>query len=90
MPQAMTLHEAMARAAQRGRTAGWPRCYYWAAVWWRLHARESRNPSEPMQYSRNQMALYRDIESRPDHYKKSWKRPDGVSDWQWSGLGHNT
>jgi len=43
--QAMTLREAMAQAARRGRAEGWPRCYYWS--------------------------------------------PDGMSDWQWSGLGHN-
>ena len=91
MPHAhpMTLREAMVRAANCGRAEGWPRCYYWAAVWWRLHAKESKAPREPLQYSRSQMALYRDIERRPEHYK-SWMRPAGMSDWQWSGLGHNT
>ncbi len=90
MPHAepMTLREAMVHAANRGSAEGWPRCYYWAAVWWRLHAKESKAPREPLQYSRSQMALYRDIEQRPEHYR-SWKRPQGMSDWQWSGLGHN-
>ena len=86
--QPMTLIEAMCHAARRGNAEGWPRCYYWSAVWWRLHARESKAPSDPLLYSRNQMALYRDIEKRPEHYK-SWTRPQGMSDWQWSGLGHN-
>ena len=82
----MELREAMIQASARGVIEGWPRCYYWRAVWWRLHARESKAPREPLQYSRNQLALYQDINQRPDHYK-SPLRPFGMSDWQWSGLG---
>jgi hypothetical protein len=81
----MTLQEAMCHAGEMERKEGWPRCYYWTAVWWRLHAKESAAPREPLQYSRNKMALYRDIERRPEHYK-SHRRPYGISDWQWSGL----
>lgn len=82
------IRRALEMAASRGRAEGWPRCYYWAAVWWRLHAKESKAPRDPLQYSRNLMSLYRDIERRPEHYK-SRRRPDGMSDWQWSGLGPN-
>ena len=81
----MHLREAMSPASARAAIEGWPRCYYWHAVWWRLHARESKAASEPLQYSRSQLALYRDIKQRPDHYK-SHHRPFGMSDWQWSGL----
>ncbi|MGZ8220048.1 MAG: hypothetical protein ACXWT0_00220 [Methylobacter sp.] len=85
----MTLQEAMCHAGEMEHKEGWPRCYYWRAVWLRLHAKESANPREQLQYSRNQMVLYRDIiERRPEHYN-SWKRPNGMSDWQWSGLGPN-
>lgn len=83
----MRLREAMNHASMRAAADGWPRGYYWNAVWWRLHARESNSPGEPLGYSRNQLALYRDIKSRPEHYK-SRIRPQGVSDWQWSGLGN--
>ena len=90
MPEAqpMTLRDAMRHATEMGRKEGKPRCYYWSAVWWRLHAKESKHSIEPLQWSRNQMALYRDMQERPEHYK-SWRRPEGSSDWQWSGLGHN-
>lgn len=80
-----TLHQAMCRASERGAAEGWPRCYYWAAVWWRLSARESKMSGEHLQFSRNQLALYRDIQQRPAHYK-SVARPAGVSDWQWSAV----
>lgn len=80
------IQQAMRTAAERGKAEGWPRRYYWAAVWWRLHARESKNSSEVLSYSRNQILLYRDIKLRPEHYR-DWKRPHGMSDWQWSGLG---
>lgn len=86
--QPMTLRDAMRHAAAMGRKEGKPRCYYWNAVWWRLHAKESNAPREPLRYSRNKMALYRDMKQSPEHYK-SWRRPEGSSDWQWSGLGHN-
>lgn len=81
----MTLHDAMRAADYRRRMEPWPRAYYWSAVWWRLHARESANPKEPLRYSRSQMALYRDILQQPEHYANR-HRPHGVSDWQWSGL----
>ena len=83
----MSLIKAMRHAGMRAAEEGWPRNYYWGAVWWRLHSRDSKNPAEPMRHSRSQMALYRDIKRRPEHYK-SRARPHGLSDWQWSGLGN--
>lgn len=81
----ITLREAMVYAAEMGHRSGKPECYRWQAVWWRLHARESRNPGEPLRYARAQMALFRDMKARPEHYACS-RRPDGATDWQWSGL----
>mgnify|MGYP001768228663 CR=1 FL=1 len=83
-----TLREAMAHAAEMGRKSSPPDSYYWSAVWWRLHSKESKNPSEPLGYSRSQMSLYRDMRSRPKHYADRL-RPQGVSDWQWSGMKAN-
>lgn len=60
----------MMHASEMGKKEPWPRRYYWSAVWWRLHARESAEPAQPLQYSRNQMALYRDCLRRPHHYTK--------------------
>ena len=84
----LTIREAMIHANEMGAKSGKPECYYWHAVWWRLHSRESRNPSEPIGYSRNQMALYKDMLQRPRHYVDPL-RPVGISDWQWSGLTAN-
>lgn len=81
----MRLHEAMRYASARRAAEGWPRCYYWESVWWRLSARESKNPREQLGSSRNMMRLYQDIQQRPEHYQ-SLNRPHGISDWQWSGL----
>lgn len=81
----MSTITAMRHAAERGAAEGWPRCYYWRAVWWRLSARGSKIPAEHLRASRAQLALYRDIKRRPEHYQ-SPRRPAGVSDWQWSGL----
>lgn len=81
----LTHKEAMVYVSEMGQKAGVPGCYFWAAKWWRLHSKESKNPSEPLRYSRNQLSLYNDMVSRPDHYK-SRMRPVGMSDWQWSGL----
>jgi hypothetical protein len=82
------LHEAMNEVAQRGRREGKPNSYYWKAVWWRLSARESRTPEILREYSKNQLRLFFDMKNRPLHYSDP-KRPEGESDWQWSGLGHN-
>lgn len=76
----------MAEATRRGSAAGVPEYYYWAAVWWRLHARESAHPAEATSYSRSLLMLYRDMLARPEHYA-DWRRPPGSSDWTWSGLG---
>lgn len=84
----MTLRDARVEASRRGQAEGWPRCYYWNAIWWRLYARESAVPHEQLRYSRNQMALYRDIKLRPEHYANP-RRPHGMSDWLWSGLASN-
>ena len=53
----MTLRDARVEASRRGQAEGWPRCYYWSAIWWRLYARESAVPHEQLRYSRNQMAF---------------------------------
>jgi hypothetical protein len=76
----LALKDAMIHASEMGKKEGWPRCYYWSAVWWRLHARESAHPSEPLQWSRNQIALYHDCLRRPEHYKR--RRSRELTDWQ--------
>jgi len=81
----MTLQEAQVHAAYMELNEGWPRCYYWSAVWWRLHAKESAYPREPLQYSRNLQSLYRDIKNRPEYYHSD-KRPAGISDYLWRQL----
>jgi hypothetical protein len=83
--QPLTIREAMVHAGEMSVREGTPRCYYWHAVWWRLHARESRNSAECLRFSRNQLSLYRDMVARPEHYRRA-ARPDGCSDWKWSGL----
>jgi hypothetical protein len=83
--QPLTIHEAMVMAGEMSVREGSPHCYYWNAVWWRLHARESKNSAECVRFSRNQLALYRDMVARPEHYRKP-SRPDSSTDWQWSGL----
>lgn len=80
-----TIEEAMVHASEMSAKSGKPESYYWNAVWWRLFAKESKNPSEMICSSRAQLALYRDMKVRPEHYA-SPLRPDGQSDWQWSGL----
>lgn len=79
----MTLREAMVFAGAMGASSPWPENYRWVAVWWRLHARESAAPAEPRQWARAQLALYRDIQARPEHYRA---KPAGITDWMWSGL----
>lgn len=64
--RAVRLQIAMREAAERGKREGVPRCYYWRAVWWRLHARESADPATCLQYSRNQQRLYWEMVSRPE------------------------
>lgn len=73
----------MRHAAEMGRSAAWPDGYRWNAVWWRLHARDSRNGAEALLYARNQAALCRDALARPGHYRR---KPADLTDWQWSGL----
>ena len=84
----VTLRHAMAYAGDMAERTPKPECYRWKAKWWRLHARESKNPGECLQYADAQMALYRDMLARPEHYTDIL-RPAGMSDWQWSGLSHN-
>lgn len=57
---ALTIRAAMIEADRRARaaTTGYERLC-WDAVWWRLHARESRVPEEPMGYARTLIALAR-------------------------------
>lgn len=84
----MTTREAMIYVADMAAHAPKPDCYRWIAKWWRLHGRESANPSECLRFANGQMALYRDMTKRPEHYTDTL-RPSGATDWQWSGLGHN-
>lgn len=81
MAQPETIRTAMRRASDNGRAAPWPGGYYWAAVWWRLHAKESKFPAAPMAYSRNQYDLWRDCIARPKHYAH---KPAEQTDFQWS------
>lgn len=83
MRKCLTTRESMAYASVMHQKSGKPDCYYWSAVWWRLKAKESKTPTEQLGYSRNQMALYRDMQQRPAHYTH---KPCGLSDWLWSGL----
>lgn len=83
MRKRLTTREAMVYASEMGQKSGKPGCYYWSAIWWRLSAKESKNSPEQLCYSRNQMALYRDMRHRPAHYADN---PCGLSDWLWSGL----
>ena len=78
----------MAYAGDMAANTPKPETYRWTARWWRLHARESKNPGECLQYADGQMALYRDMLARPKHYTDIL-RPAGMTDWQWSGLSHN-
>ena len=59
MSELLTIRQAMRHAAEMNQKSGKPLCYYWSAVWWRLHSKDSKNAPEPLQYSRNQMALYK-------------------------------
>lgn len=72
------------RPLKMGAKAGKPDCYLWAAKWWRLAAKENKS-GDSLRYARSQMALYRDMLHRPEHYA-SHSRTCGLTDWQWSGL----
>jgi hypothetical protein len=76
----------MHEVAERARRQGKPNCYYWSAVWWRLHAKESANNAECRRYSENQRRLFFDMMNRPEHYT-SRQRPESDTDWQWSSIG---
>lgn len=84
-PKKMTIRDAMIHAFEMGQKSGKPMCYYWRAFWWWLDSKESKNPSESIGYSRNHMALYKDMRQRPGHYVDPL-RPVGISDWQWGEL----
>lgn len=83
MGQPLLLRDQMIRVGAKARLSPAPDCYLWAAVWWHLRSKESRNPSEMLTYARSQLRLARDMAARPDHYRR---RPVDVTDWQWSGL----
>lgn len=78
-----SLTEAMCHSAMIEKNSGWPEKYYWQAVWWRLHAKESKNKNEAVLFSRNLVKLMHDIRLRKNYYLC---KPKNVSDWQWSGL----
>lgn len=71
--------EATGHAVMMEKIAGWPEKYYWQAVWWRLHSKESKNKSECIRYSRNLIKLMHDIRFRKNYYLC---KPKDVSDWQ--------
>lgn len=88
MSRALTIREAMVEAARRERAApSKPEKYRWIAVWWRLHARESRVPEQSRRYAQAQMMLAADMEARPSHYAA---KPSDRTDWQHSGLARST
>jgi hypothetical protein len=77
----LKLINAMCHAGDMAYKDGWPKCYYWNSVWYRLHAKRSANPQEQLQYSRNLIGLYTDIVSRPRYYRLH-KRISTKTDWQ--------
>lgn len=61
-----------------------PHCYLWSAVWWRVESqRACPRSTYSLQYSKNQLALYRDMIRRPEHYRR---KPTNKTDWLWSEL----
>lgn len=83
MTRPQLLQSLMARAGERARLLPTPERYLWIAVWWHLHARETKNPSDCLQSADSQLRLFKDMVARPDHYHR---RPSGKTDWEWSGL----
>lgn len=81
--QPQRLQNMMARAGEKARLMPAPERYLWVAVWWRLHARESKNASECRQFANNQLRLFKDMIARPEHYRN---QPLGKTDWERSGL----
>lgn len=77
----LSLRGAMAYAADMGRSSPPPECYYWSSVWWRLQAKESANPREPLTYSRNLFRLYRHMRANPDSYRRRLGARS-ATDWQ--------
>lgn len=80
------LREAMVRAADRAASSAPPERYRWQSVWWRLHARETRNPSECLRFALNLMRLAADMTARPSHYRV---KPFGMTDCEWSRSHHH-
>jgi hypothetical protein len=81
----LTEHEALIAkmVALYPRTYG-PECadkYRAKAEWWRLHAEETMNPAECLQYALNQDAIADDMEGRPGHHKY---KPESVTRYQWT------
>lgn len=81
----MTFYEALAFVSEMSQKTPKPESYKWKGKWWRLHARESKARENCVMYARGQMALYHDMQARPEHYTSAG-RPDGMTDWLWSGL----
>lgn len=62
-PLPLTHRGAMVEASRRAAAAkSVPEALRWQAVWWRLHAKESRVPWEPRQYAINLMQQARAAE----------------------------
>ena len=77
------LTDAMSYAAIMENNSGWPEKYYWQAVWWRIHSKESKNKSECIIYSKNLIKLMHDIRFRKNQYLC---KPKNISDWEFYKL----
>ena len=85
MPEALTISEDRRRkmAALYPRTHGPDVAdrYRASAEWWRLHAEESANPSECLQYAENQDRIADDMERRTLHHSV---KPLDFTRYEWS------
>lgn len=73
------LRDLMVRAGQKAQSLPPPERYLWIAVWWHLHAKESRAPDECLTTAQGQLRLARDMRERPEHYRA---KPPRKTDWQ--------
>ena len=59
-----------------------PYCYLRRSLWWQVESnRGYPSAADSLQYSRNQLLLYRDMLARPKHYGR---KPADMTDYQWS------
>jgi len=79
----LLLRDLMVSVGRKAQCRPVPERYMWIAVWWHLHSRETKTPSECIRYAKSQLRLAKDMAARPDHYRS---KPIDRTDWQWSGL----